>query len=61
MKSADSCRKQEIEGVGTVELVCGPRPLRMGGESLLVLARRSVGSGFTGKGEFGVCVVRAVT
>ena len=30
--AVDSCRKREIESVGTVELVCGSRLLRMGGE-----------------------------
>ena len=34
--SADSCRTKEIEGVGTVELVCVGGLLRMGGESFLL-------------------------
>ena len=37
MTSADSCRTKEIEGVGTVELVCVGELLRMGGESFLLL------------------------
>ena len=49
--SAGSCRTGKIEGVGAVELVCVGRLLRMGGESLLLLAWRSVGGGFTAKGE----------
>ena len=36
MTSADSCRTKEIEGVGTVELVCVGELLRMGGESFLL-------------------------
>ena len=51
MTLADSCRTREIEGVGTVKLVCFGGLLRMGGESLLLLVWRSVGGGFTGKGE----------
>ena len=46
-----SCRTGEIEGVGAVELVCVGRFLRMGGESLLLPVWRSVGGGFTSKGE----------
>ena len=34
--SAGSCRTGEIEGVGTVELVCVGRLLRIGGESFLL-------------------------
>ena len=49
--SAGSCRTGEIEGVGAAELVCVGRLLRMGGESLLLLVWRSVGGGFTAKGE----------
>ena len=49
--SAGSCRTGEIEVVGTVVLVCVGGLLRMGGESLLLLVWRSVGGGFTGKGE----------
>ena len=49
--SAGSCRTGKIEGVGAVELVCVGRLSRMGGESLLLPVRRSVGGGFTGKGE----------
>ena len=59
--SADSYRRREIVGVGTVELVCIGGLLRMSGEYLLLPAWRSVGSGFTGKGELDVWVVRAVT
>ena len=61
MTSADSCRTREIEGVGTVELVCIGGLLRMSGEYLLLPKWRSVGSGFTRKGELDVWVVRAVT
>ena len=49
--SAGPCRTGEIEGVGAVELVCVDRLSRMGGESLLLPVWRSVGGGFTGKGE----------
>ena len=49
--SAGSCRTEEIEGVGAVELVCVYRLLKMGGESLLLPVWRSVESGFTSKGE----------
>ena len=59
--SADSCRAREIEVVGTVELVCVGGLLRMGGEYPLLPWWRSVGGGFTGKGELDVWVVRAVT
>ena len=59
--SVDLRRTREIEGVGTVELVCVGGLLRMSGESLLLSVWRSVGSGFTGKGELDVWVVRAVT
>ena len=52
--SADPCRTVEVEGVTTVELVCVARLLRMGGESLLLLVWRSVGGGFTSKGELDV-------
>ena len=48
--SAVFCKTREIEGVGTVGLVCVDRLFRMGGES--------VGCGFTGKGELDVWVVR---
>ena len=58
---AGSCRTGEIEGVGVVELVCVGRLLRMGGESLLLPGWRSVGGGFTSKGELDACVIRAVT
>ena len=49
---------REIEGVGTVELVYLSRLLRMGGDSWLVPVWRSVGDGFTDKGESDVWVVR---
>ena len=61
MTSADSWRTREIEGVGTVELVCVGGLLRMNGESLLLPVCRSVGGGFTGKGDLDFWVVRAVT
>ena len=57
--SADSCRMRKIEGVGTVVLVYVGRLLRMGGDSLILPACRSVGDGFTGKGKSDVWVVRA--
>ena len=44
-ESADSCRMGEVEGVGTVELVCVGRLLGMGGDSLLMPVCRSVGGG----------------
>ena len=44
-----------------VELVCIGKLLRMGGESLLLPVWRSVGGGFTGKGQLDAWVVRAVT
>ena len=53
MTLVEFCRTREIEGVETVELVCVGRPLRINGESLLPVWR-SVGSGFTGKGELDV-------
>ena len=59
--SAVFCRTREIEGAGTVGLVCVDRLLRMGGESLILYVWRSVGCGFTGKGKLDVWVVRAVT
>ena len=61
MMSVDLYRTREIEGVGTVELVCVGGLLRMSGESLLLSVWRSVGSGFTGKGELDVSLVRDVT
>ena len=45
----------------TEELVYVGGLLGMGGDSLLLPVRRSVGGGFTGKGELDVWVVRAVT
>ena len=45
-----SCRTGEIEGVGTVELVCVDGLLRMGGESLLLPVWKPVGGGFIGRG-----------
>ena len=42
--------------MGTVELVHVGRLLRMVGDSLLASVWRSVGDGFTGKGESDVCV-----
>ena len=55
MTSAKSCRMREIEGVGL--FVDGL--LRMVGDSFLLPVWRSVGGGFTGKGESHVWVVRA--
>ena len=45
VKSAYSCRMREIEGVGTVKLVCIGRLLRMSGKFLLLPVWRSVGKG----------------
>ena len=47
--SAGSCGTGEVGGVGTVELVCVSRLLRMGGESLPLTVWRSVRGGFTGQ------------
>ena len=44
-----------------MELVCVGGLLRMSGKSLLLSVWRSVGSGFTGKVELDVWIVRAVT
>ena len=60
MMSVDLRRTREIEGVGTVELVCVAGLLRMSGETLLLSVWRSVGSGFTGKRELDVWLVRDV-
>ena len=60
MMSVDLRRTREIEGVGTVELVCVGGLLRMSGETLLLSVWRSVGSGFTGKRELDVWLVRDV-
>ena len=61
VRSAGCCRMGKVEGVGTVELVCVGRLLRMSGESLILPLWRSVGVGFTGKGELDAWVVRTVT
>ena len=50
-----------IEGLGTVELVYVGRLLRMNGDSLLVPVWRSVGDGFTKKGELDVWLVMVGT
>ena len=42
-ESVDSCRMGEVEGVGTVELVCIGRLLRMSCDSLLMPVCGSVG------------------
>ena len=60
MMSVDLRRTREIEGVGTVQLVCVGGLFRMSGESLLLSVWRSVGSGFTGKRELDVWLVRDV-
>ena len=59
--SADSSRMMGIEDVGTMELVDISGLLKMGGDYLLVPVWRSVGDGFTGKGESDVRVVRTST
>ena len=61
VKSGDSCRTGEVEGVGTVELVCVGELLKMGGESLLLPLWGSIGGGFTGNEELDAWVVRTVT
>ena len=43
-ESADSCRMGEVEGVGTVELVCVGRQLRMSCDSFVMPVCGSVGS-----------------
>ena len=50
MTSADSCRMTGIEGLRMVKLYVGGL-LKVGKDSLLVPVWRSVGDGFTGKGE----------
>ena len=50
----------EVEGVGTGQLVCVGRLLRMGGESLPRAVWTSVGGRLTGKGELDAWVVWAV-
>ena len=60
MTSADSCRMRGIEGLRMVKLYVGGL-LRVGKDSLLVPVWRSVGDGFTGKGEWDVWLVRAGT
>ena len=47
-ESADYCRMEEVEGVGTVELVCVGRLLRMGCDSFAMPLCGSVGSGEPG-------------
>ena len=47
--SGGCCRTGEVEGVGTVELVCVGGLLRVGGESLLLPVWGSVGGGSMGK------------
>ena len=43
-KSSDSCRMGEVESVGTVEVVCVGRLLRMGCDPFLMSVRGFVGS-----------------
>ena len=43
-ESANSCRMGEVENVGTVELVCVGRLLRMGCDPFLIPVCGSVGS-----------------
>ena len=61
MVSADSFRMRQIDGVEMAEVVFVGGLLWMGGDSLLVPVWRSVGDGFTGKGESDVWVVMAST
>ena len=44
-ESVDSCRMREVEGVGTVELVCVGTLLRMGCDSFLMHVCGSIGGG----------------
>ena len=44
-ESIDSCRMREVEGVGTVELVCVGTLLRMGCDSFLMHVCGSIGGG----------------
>ena len=46
-ESADSCRMGEVESVGTVELVCVGKLLRMGCDPFLMSVCGSVGGGET--------------
>ena len=46
-ESADSCRMGEVENVGTVELVCVGRLLRMGCDLFLMSVRGFVEGGET--------------
>ena len=46
-KSADSCRMGEVESVGTVDLVCVGRLLRIGCDPFLMSVCGSVGGGET--------------
>ena len=55
--SAVSCRMKEIEDVGMVKPVYIGGLLRVGSDSLLMHVWRSVGDGFTGKGESDIWVV----
>ena len=59
--SVGSCRRGEIEGVGTMHLCVLVHTVEMGGESFLLPVWRSVGGGFIGKRELGAWVVRAIT
>ena len=59
--SADSSKMRGIGGVGTMEPVLYGRRLWMGGGSVLVPVWRSLGDGFTGKGELDLWVARAGT
>ena len=54
VQSAESSRMRGTEGFGMVELVHVGGLLKMGGDSLLLLVWRSVGDGFTGKGDLDV-------
>ena len=46
-ESADSCRTGEVESVGTVELVCVGKLLRIGCDPFLMSVCGSVGGGET--------------
>ena len=45
------CRMKEIQGVRTIKLVDVGGVLRMGSDLLLMSVWRSIGDGFTGKGD----------
>ena len=61
MTLADYCRLRRTEDMRMVELVYVGGLPRIGDDSLLVPVWRSVGDGFTGKGESDMWLVRTGT